>query len=60
MDSERGEGEILNVCGQTVYYDNAEKSVYVWSDGKYSLLLTTSEESPLEEFEKIMQGIKTE
>ena len=60
VDSEHGEGEVLNVCGQTVYYRRAERFVYIWNDGKYSLLLTASEEIPLEEFEKIMQGIKTE
>lgn len=60
INSELGETKILHICGLNVYYRNIEKPCCIWSDGKYSLLLTTSEELPLEELEKIIQSIETE
>ena len=60
INSELGDTEILNLCGQTVYYRDIEKPCYIWSDGKYALSLEVSETLPIKEFEKIMQGIKTE
>ena len=60
INSERGESKILDICGQTVYYRNLEKHFYIWSDGKYGMMLCVSEELSQEDFEKILQGIKTE
>lgn len=60
INSELGKSEIFDLCGQTVYYRNVENPCYIWSDGKYSMVLAVSEEITLEEFEKILHGIKTE
>lgn len=60
INSELGDSKILDLCGQTVYYRNIEKPCYLWSDGKYYMILYVSEDFSQEDFEKILQGIKTE
>ena len=60
INSELGDSEILDLCGRTVYYRNIEKPCYLWSDGKYYMILYVSEDLSQEDFEKILQGIKTE
>ena len=58
IDSEGGYSKIFNVNGNEIYYrDTGERNNYLWSDGKYVLIIKSDESLLLEEIELIINGI---
>ena len=60
IDSSLGEAKTLEVNGCAVYYIDCEEPIFIWNDGKYVMILESEERLLIEEFEKIIRGIKTE
>lgn len=61
LDFEKGDPNIITVNDMTVYYSKYNNAdIYVWNDGYYSYQMTTAENFPYEELEKLMTLSATE
>ena len=61
LDFEKGDPNIITVNDMTVYYSKYNNAdIYVWNDGYYSYQMTTTENFPYEELEKLMTLSATE
>lgn len=59
FDNESGYSLILTVNNTEVYYKNTKtNNNYVWNDGKYAMVLTSTEELSTDDLQKIIEGIK--
>lgn len=60
FDSERSDSTLIIVGKYNIYFTNTKQHhSYIWNDGKYAMIITSSEELSDSELQKIIEGIKT-
>ena len=60
FDNERSDSTLIIVGKHNIYFTNTKQHhSYIWNDGKYAMIITSSEELSDSDLQKIIEGIKT-